>query len=122
MLKPLANSSPGLLQPWDQCHQRIVTLKALAKHGPKPSRTPSELASSVGGTGVSGLSQPWARIRQHLRRKISRFPHSSAAGRVTTNVTPANDAQTDPTPSHRLNEKNGDTQIRYETIDGFCPF
>ena len=30
-LKALANSSPGLLQPWDLCSQRTVTLKALAK-------------------------------------------------------------------------------------------
>jgi hypothetical protein len=57
-LKALANSSPGLLQPWGE---KSVTTYQLCKS----SRTPSELSTSV-VTAYPGY-KPWAEISELLR-------------------------------------------------------
>ena len=68
--KAFANCSPGLLQPWGESIRKTTTLKAFARDALLAN------AFSVGTIAIHlipGFSQlePWAAIRQRLRRIYS---------------------------------------------------
>jgi len=61
--KALANTSPGLLQPWDIDEPTTETLKVFGLQ--KKLFQSAEFGCDLN----PGLKQPWARICQRLRRK-----------------------------------------------------
>jgi len=67
-LKALANSSPGLQQPWESSSNlcRSRTLKEFAKA--PAHRWPTLSALQFVNTQVPGLQQPWAEIGERFQR------------------------------------------------------